>query len=326
MFEIKKQLTWSALKAGSVITIAILIIFVLVIDAGTVKRIFTPSVEFKVTCEDVQGLRKGAPVWLFGAEVGSVKEIQFDSVYGTIITLSVKKGVLPFLRSNSQAKIMTMGLLGDKYVELTPGLPGAGPITPGEVIKGTASPELRHVVEASTNAIAKTGELINRIESLISSITEGRGFISELINDPTLYRNLEKTSATLSATLERIEKSQGTLNLLIEDPSLYERSLAAVSDLEQFAKELKGGKGTIGRLAEDPQLYENLNKSAKNLDDILSRVDKGEGMAGALFRDEELVGEVKATLLEIRGLAEEMRIVLKEIKENPEKYFQFKMF
>ena len=71
MFEIKKQLTWSALKAGSVITIAILIIFVLVIDAGTVKQIFTPSVEFKVTCEDVQGLRKGAPVWLFGTEVNT---------------------------------------------------------------------------------------------------------------------------------------------------------------------------------------------------------------------------------------------------------------
>jgi phospholipid/cholesterol/gamma-HCH transport system substrate-binding protein len=326
MFEMKKQLRWSALKAGSVITLALLTLFVVVLYAGTMKRIFTPSMEFKAQFEDVKGLRKGAPVWLFGTEVGSVKDIQLDPVYGTVVTLSVEKSALAFLRSNSQAEILTMGLLGDKYVELTPGSPRAGPMKPGEVIKGTVPPELTRVVEASAKTIEKTGELIETMESLITSITKGQGSVSKFLNDPTLYNNLEKSSAALHSTLERIQKSQGTLNLLIENPALYNRSLAAVSELEQFTKKLKGGQGTLGKLVEDPQLYENLNRSAKNLDGILSSMDKGEGMAGAFIRDEDLVKQVRETLLEIRGLAEEMKRVLKEIKEHPEKYFQFRVF
>jgi phospholipid/cholesterol/gamma-HCH transport system substrate-binding protein len=326
MFEMKKRLRWSALKAGLVITLALLIIFAVVMYAGTIKGILTPSVEFEASFRDVKGLRKGAPVWLFGTEVGSVKDIRLNPVYGTVVSFSVERDAVGFLRSNSQAEILTMGLLGDKYVELTPGSPRAGPIEPGEVIKGKVPQELPRVIEESAKTIEKTSELINKVDSLISSISKGHGVVSKLLNDPTLYNNLVKSTAAFQATLERFQKSRGTLNLLIENPSLYDRTLAAVSDLEQITKKLKAGQGTLGKLVEDPQLYENLNRSAKNLDGILSSIDKGKGMAGAFVRDEELVTEVKKTLLELRGLAEEMNIVLKDIKEHPEKYFQFRMF
>ena len=326
MFEMKKQLTWSALKAGSVITLALLTLFVVVMYAGTIEQVFTPSIELKAGFQDVRGLRKGAPVWLFGTEVGSVKDIQLGPVQGTMVTLLVKKSVMAFLKRDSQAAILTMGLLGDKYVELTPGSPGARSIQQGEVIKGTVPPELPRVIEASTNTIEKTGELIDKVEALIGSITKGQGLFSKFLNDPSLYNNLEKATATLRSILEGIQESQGTLKLLIENPSLYERALAAVSDLEQFTKKLKAGEGTLGKLVEDPQLYENLNRSARNLNGILSGIDKGEGMAGALVRDEELVRKLRGTLSEIRELAQELRMVLKDIKEHPEKYFQFKMF
>jgi hypothetical protein len=39
-----------------------------------------------------------------------------------------------------------------------------------------------------------------------------------------------------------------------------------------------------------------------------------------------LGGELKETLLEIRSLAEEMKILTKDIKEHPEKYFKFSLF
>jgi phospholipid/cholesterol/gamma-HCH transport system substrate-binding protein len=82
MFEMKKQLSWSALKAGAVITLAFVILFVVVMYAGTIERIFTPSIELEAVFQDVKGLRKGAPVWLFGTEVGSVKDIQLGPVSG----------------------------------------------------------------------------------------------------------------------------------------------------------------------------------------------------------------------------------------------------
>jgi phospholipid/cholesterol/gamma-HCH transport system substrate-binding protein len=326
MYEMKKQLRWSALKAGVAITLALLTLFAVVMYAGTIKQLFTPSFELRARFEDVKGLRKGAPVWLFGTEVGSVKNIQLNPEYGTIITLSVNKSAEPFIRSNSEAEILTMGLLGETYVELMPGSPRAESIRPGEVIKGKTPAEFTEVVEASANTIEKVAELIDKLEIVITSMTEGRGSLAKFINDPTLYNTLEKSAAVLHSTLEQIEKSRGTLRLLLEDPSLYRQLAATASSLEVWSRNLRKSSGTLNKLIENPELYDNLSESAKNLDSILTNINKGKGMAGALVHDERLVGEVKETLLEIRGLAEEMKILTKDIKEHPEKYFKFNLF
>jgi phospholipid/cholesterol/gamma-HCH transport system substrate-binding protein len=326
MFDIKKQLRWSALKAGVVITLALLILFAIVLYAGTIRQLLTPSLELRAQFRDVKGLRKGAPVWLFGTEVGYVKKIELDPIYGTVVTLSVEKSAEPFIRSNSEAEVLTMGLLGDKYVELSAGMPEAGPVQPGAMIKGEAPAEFTKVVEASTKAVEKVGEFIDKVEILITSITEGRGSLGRFINDPTLYANLEKSTAVLSSILEQIEKSRGTLKLLLEDPTLYRQMTATVYSLEEWSKNLRESSGTLKKLIENPELYDNLNKSAENLDSILTSINSGEGMAGALVRDEKLVSEVRETLLEIRGLAGEMKTLLKDINEHPEKYFKFSLF
>jgi phospholipid/cholesterol/gamma-HCH transport system substrate-binding protein len=326
MFEMKKQLRWSALKAGLVITLALFALLAVVLYAGTVRQLFTPSFQLRARFQDVKGLRKGAPVWLFGTEVGSVKNIELDPVYGTIVTLSVKKSAEPFIRSNSEAEILTMGLLGDKYVELSAGSPKAEPVSPGEIIKGTTPAEFTQVVEASTKTVEKVAELIDKVEILITSITEGRGSLAKFLNDPTLYNTLEKSATTLHSTLEQIEKSRGTLKLLLEDPSLYRQLTTTASSLEVWIRNLRESSGTLKKLIENPELYDNLSESAKNLDSILASINSGKGMAGALVQDERLVGELKETLLEIRSLAGEMKILTKDIREHPEKYFKFSLF
>ncbi len=326
MFETKKQLRWSALKSGLLFTLALLIVFAVVIYAGSIRQLFTSSFAIKAQFQDVKGLMKGAPIWLFGTEVGYVRDIEMNPVYGIVVTLSIKKSAEPYIKANSEAEILTMGLLGDKYVELSPGLPEAGPIGPGEMIKGKAPTGLTQVVEASTKTIEKMGELTNKVNSLISSITEGQGTLAKFINDPTLYNSLEKSSTTFHSLLEEIEKSQGTLRLLLEEPSLYRRLEATASSLEEWSKNLQKRSGTLKKLIENPELYENLNKSAGNLNSILAGINRGQGMAGAFVRDDKLVAEVKESLTKIQGLTEEITLLLKEIKEHPEKYFKFSLF
>jgi phospholipid/cholesterol/gamma-HCH transport system substrate-binding protein len=360
MFEMKKKLRWSTLKSGVIVSLALLILFVVVLYAGTVRQIFTPRVELRARFHDVKGLRKGAPVWLFGTQVGSVKEIMLDPIYGLIVTMSIEKEAEHYLKSNSEAEVLTMGLLGNIYVELSPGAPEAPPLQPGEILKGTTPVGYAQVVGASGKAIEKMTELISKVEILIENIAEGHGTFSKLINDPALYDTLMKLTTTLQSTVERIEKSQGTLQRLFEDPalynelmaavssmrewsdrlnrssgtirklikdpSLYDRTLTVVSKLEKVTKDLEAGRGSLGKLLVDPELYDNLNKSARNLAAILLSIDRGQGVAGTLVRDEKMAAEVKDALLEIRRLAEEMKNVLNDVKAHPEKYFKFSVF
>ena len=360
MFDTKKQLRWSKLKVGLVITLALLIMIVAIFFAGGIKEVFSPRIELKAQFMDAKGLRRGAPVWIFGTEVGSVKNIHLDPVQGAIVTISVDKSVQRFIKRDAKANILTMGLLGDKYIELSTGSPLAGPIHPKEMIKGGTQIEFSDIMETTAVAIGKMGEFITKLDNLVVKMDKSEGTVAKLFRDPAIYDNLSQSTKKLSLLIEDIANSRGTIRMLIDDPSLYskmltastsieefskklnespgtlkklmedpflyDKALAAVSWIEEFSKTLNESHGTLKKLVEDRELYENLNRGSAQLSSILEGIDKGKGVAGALIRDEELTKELSGALLEFKKLSAELEALVKDIKEHPKKYFKFSIF
>lgn len=326
MFDTQKQLKWSKMKVGLVLTIALLILVLAVFFAANIQNIFTQKVELKIQFTDVMGLRKGAPVWILGIEEGSVKSIKLDPVYGVIVTVSINRRSLEFVNKQSQATIMTMGLLGDKYIELSAGPPDGKSIRPGEMIKGSAETGLKSVMETVGVAIEKMGQFIERMDNLVTRVEKGQGTIAKFLNDPTLYNNLTEATRHLSEVLADVRNSRGTMKLLVEDPSLYNKALAAVSSMEEFSRKLNESTGTLKKMIEDPELYRNLNKAASQLSAILEGIERGRGMAGTLIRDEGLVKDLRDVLADFKKLSAEIEALAKDIKEHPKKYFKFSLF
>jgi phospholipid/cholesterol/gamma-HCH transport system substrate-binding protein len=326
MFDTKKQLKWSKLKVGLVLTVGLLILVLAVFFAANIQNIFTEKTELKIQFTDVMGLRKGAPVWILGIEEGSVQTIKLNPAYGVVVTVSVNRKSLQFLSKESRATIMTMGLLGDKYIELSAAQPHGEPIRPGEMIKGTTETGLKGVMETVGVAIEKMGQFIERMDNLVTRIEKGQGTIAKFLNDPTLYNNLTEASRHLSAVLEDVRNSRGTMKLLLEDPSLYNKALATASSIEEFSKKLNESAGTLKKLIEDPELYGNLNKASSQLSSILEGIERGKGMAGALIKDEEVVKDLQGVLVEFKKLSAEIEALAKDIKEHPKKYFKFSLF
>jgi len=326
MFDTKKQLQWSKLKVGLVLAVALVILVVAVFFAASIQDLFTEKAELRIQFTDVMGLRKGAPVWILGIEEGAVKSIKLSPAYGVVVTVSVNRRALQFVSKDSHATIMTMGLLGDKYVELSAGTPQGESIRPGEMIKGSTEIGMRSVMETVGVAIDRIGQFIERVDSLVTKIEQGQGTIAKFLNDPTLYNNLAEASRHLSEVLADVTNSRGTMKLLIEDPSLYNKALATASSMEEFSKKLNESAGTLKKLVEDPELYGNLNKASSQLSSILEEIEKGKGMAGTMIRDEELVKDLKGVIAEFRKLNVEIETLAKDIKEHPKKYFKFSVF
>lgn len=353
MFDLKKQLRWAQVKVGIIISLALVILFLSVFFAGSIDKLLHPKVEIKAAMRDVKGLKKGAPVWVYGIEEGSVENISLDPHYGTVVTLSIVKGVLGYLRKDSTASVLTMGLLGDKYIELTPGTSKAEPLKAGDVIAGTAQIDLKEVMEAGgasmqkmNDFIQKLGKLVEKIEtskgslagflddpalydnlkessrnlSLITKdIRNGRGTAGMLVKDPSLYERLASASKSLEGFSRKIESGSGTMNKLIEDDLLYNRLVGAASSMEELGKKLNSSSGTFGKLIENPELYENLNRASLHISSILDRIDNGEGAAGVLIRDEEMAKDLKETVRELKKLTE-------DIRQQPRRYFKFSVF
>jgi len=346
MFEMKKKLLWSKLKSGLVITLALLTMFLTVFFAGGIEEIFSPKFHLKIEIPNVKGLRSGAPVWVSGIEVGSVKGLDLSQKHGTIVHISVDKDVMGFLKKDSRATVLTMGLLGDKYIELSTGAPGAEPLHEGDIIEGNAQIEFQDIMDTSATSIEKLSDLITRIEKsegtlakfltdpevynnltestkklslLLGDIRESKGTIMMLMKDPSLYNDLKATVSSLQELSRTVNQSSGTFKKLVEDPALYDRLLSASISLEQFSKEINESRGTFRKLVEDPVLYDNLSSATEKLTVILQDIDKGKGVAGTLVNDEELARELKETITELRRLTS-------DIKDHPKKYFKFSIF
>ncbi len=326
MFDMKRQLMWSKLKVGMVISIALALLLLTVFFAGGIQDLFSSEVVIKAQIKDVKGLRRDAPVWVSGIEIGFVKNISLNSQYGTLVTMLIQKSALPYIRNDSYANVITQGLLGDKYIELTGGTLEAGQIKPGSIINGAAQLEVKDLVEASAKSMAKVTEFVNKVDMILEHFEKSEGTVAKLLKDPALYDNLKQSSKTLLAILKDFKESEGSAQMFIKDPSVYNNMLAASSSLEKFSRTMNEGNGTLKRFAESHEIYDNLNSASRKLASVLSEIDSGEGPAGVLVKDKELAAQLKETVTGLREELLELKALTMDIKTHPKKYFKFSIF
>jgi len=79
------------------------------------------------------GLHPGTPVLIAGVEIGRVKSVGLED-YEAKVRMVIEPGVV--LQKDTIASIKTRGLIGEKYIELTPGA-SEKTIKPGAVIRDT---------------------------------------------------------------------------------------------------------------------------------------------------------------------------------------------
>src|SRR5574341_1035441 len=130
------RVRWGTLKVGILLVFAFGVLLWASLS-GTGTSLFQPKGIFTCYFNNVNGLLPGAPVWMSGVEVGNVKDIEFvnlDSVRQVKVVCRAKKSVWNQLTPGTQVQLGTIGFLGDKYVEIIPGVKGGEPIKEGDII------------------------------------------------------------------------------------------------------------------------------------------------------------------------------------------------
>ena len=106
------------------------------IKLGKMEVIGTKGYEVQAVFSNSGGLKTGSSVVIAGVEVGRVKEIGLED-YEARVVLSLPLDIK--LQEDAIASIKTRGLIGEKYVEITPG--GSEKlIKPGGRIRETQPP------------------------------------------------------------------------------------------------------------------------------------------------------------------------------------------
>ncbi len=107
----------------------------LAVHLGKVQ-VFSRGYRVSAVFDNISGLKTGAAVEVAGVEVGRVESIDVTPDYRALLELNVDSGVV--LKEDAIASIRTKGIIGDKFVKLSPGF-GEKNIPPGGKIRDTES-------------------------------------------------------------------------------------------------------------------------------------------------------------------------------------------
>ena len=92
----------------------------LAVKMGDINPFASETYPVTARFTSISGLKEGATIELAGVVVGKVNRIQLDAgEYEAVVHLDVDKTVE--LTDDSIASIRTSGIIGDKFIKLTPG-------------------------------------------------------------------------------------------------------------------------------------------------------------------------------------------------------------
>lgn len=274
--------------------LGILAVFAGVILSLSAERGFwKPRYQLVAYFDNVQGLIEGAPVRLSGKDVGIVEAVAFGA-WGSDrppirVTLQIDRSVQERIRSDSFATIGTIGLLGDKYVEIAMGTERGSVLLDGQELAARTPLDLEDVLAKGTLALdrivtltgnvnrvvedfgermggARMAESVAAVADVIDEVQSGDGLLHSLIYDSyegAGVESIERSLAALEDILEQVREGPGVFHSLLyesvgEDEDVVLEAIEAGARLNRILEKIDEGDGTLGLLVNDPTLYEDL--------------------------------------------------------------------
>jgi len=120
---------------GLFVLVGLLCVGYLTIKLGKLEVLGSDSYVVKARFTDVTGLKQGANVELAGVRIGRVDAVDLAPDGRAVVSLRIFKGVK--LTDDAIVSIKTSGLIGDKFVKISPG--GGDAVAPGGMLTETES-------------------------------------------------------------------------------------------------------------------------------------------------------------------------------------------
>ena len=314
------RISWSQVRVGVAVTVALTVLAVAIFFIGETGAVFGERYRVIALMPSANGLIKGAGVRLAGQDVGKVDDISFvpvaerqNSDHVLRITLAINRSVQEQIRADSEARIRTQGLLGDKVIDITPGSPGLSILEEGDTIISAIAIDYEQMLGSASELVDDLAAMLRNMRSIADSLLAGHGTAGRLLMDTSLYVELLTTSRSMNDFLTAVGRGEGALAQLAGDDQLYQDLRSVVAGLDTLTTTLISGEGTLSRLLTDESLYANLNSTSARADSLLAALESGEGTLGRMLTDQELYESLLKLLVDVQA-------VVQELRENPRKY------
>ncbi len=164
-------------KVGLLTVASFALIVVFVYMMGLVNP-FSDTNEIYVMYNYAGGIEEGSPLRVMGIKVGKVKKIAFDPTYKSPegeevklrITVSIDKKAWSSVRKKSKFFINLAGVIGEKFLEVTPGPSDSPEFTPGETVRGEDPPRIDQLISQGYGLAGKFMEIVDKNEGSVTNL------------------------------------------------------------------------------------------------------------------------------------------------------------
>ena len=298
------------------VSLAVLALFFIVVAGSHLLR--QRDTYYIESNSPVSGLNKGADVKYLGFSIGRVEDMAIaqDNLATVVVEISVERRQAEnAIRTDTQARMASLGLTGLKYIELFGGSDDAPVLPPGSTIVAGET-FFSSMQERAEVLSAKVEQTIDNLNALLSS--ENQRAFNELLN------NAGNLLATANALVEdnRSAFDEAATNMVATSRSLAEASATLATTVDSLHVLLVGAK--LQQTVDD--LQATMHKLRQQMDGpVPSLVAKMDTVMNHIDRTfvgiDQTVGASRQNILramrELEETLQNIRETTELIRENP---------
>jgi phospholipid/cholesterol/gamma-HCH transport system substrate-binding protein len=282
------------LKVGLLTLAAMASVVVMSLKITSNQSGFGSHVEYKTMLKDASGIFEKTPIKVAGINAGRIKKIELVGSEA-LVTFEIQEKVL--VTPNAKLKIKSVGLLGDKFIDMDLGEGSQDRLKEGSLITTSggggfddlakdASAVLKEVKDIAitikealkddqgNNVVKKIMGNIENITASLKRVTTGN---EDKLNQ--IVEDVRAVAQQLAFETDRYQKDSLMADLTKIGPIL-DKTDAAVSDLKTIIADVKDGKGTVGKLLRDDAVVDQVSQTLSSVNRLVNRINNIESDIG----------------------------------------------
>ena len=275
---------------------------------------------FTVLFDNVQGLNVGDQVDMLGKKIGRVSHTRIKGQKIAVV-LSIDNSFAFSIPVDSKIEVKSEGLIGSKFISITPGLNRKDFILPGTTVEGLREFDFSEITPGIVPLTQDLSAFARQLKALLGP--------EEKDNISLTLKNIESFTGTLDSFIyqnkniisesdkENIQNFIKNLNATVKDMKYgINKEIKKVDDILNNVKQVtdKSDEMSIA-ITEIKNSSIILVEIVNNLDNIINKINLSEGTLGKLVFNDSLYNNMNALVYELRDF-------VKDLKDNPSKYMK----
>jgi phospholipid/cholesterol/gamma-HCH transport system substrate-binding protein len=262
------------IKVGVVVAVSALLFLVALVFVGGANLLRKKKIEYTAFFQFAGGLEPGSLVRFGGFKVGTIESTSLDPKDSTRIRVILQVDAGTPVRTNSKARISSLGFLGENYLEVSAGTRDAAPLPAGSEIPTVEIVQLADVFNNVNNITVNATKLVNDLDDRVLALSDNANQLIKNLNEVVSPENKEHFSSVLANSDGMLKESRPHMEKTLANLETVSGKMGPTMDnlngIHDTLLRLQTSLADAERMIND--LDDTLGANRGNLDETLENI------------------------------------------------------